>query len=287
VPGQHFTFDFNISPNYPDPTPAYPGDSYVDIISMDLYDYSWASSYAANNHTAAWNGYLTEKTGLNWLASFANAHGKRMAFPEWAESYRCDGHGGGDDSYFVQQMYAWIKAHNVAYETYNDTNDDSCHVFKLDSGYFPNALSAYKSAMGSVGSSAPAPATTAPATSAPKTTAPATSSGSLSVSSIRDSSYSSLSGSWALNGTTNANNRYVFVQAPSGTKQVDFYIDRSTSSTPTHTETWAPFDLTGDSASGANAFNMNSLSNGTHTLAVKVTLANGSTQTATATFYVN
>lgn len=308
VPGAHFTFDFNVSPNYPDPTPAWPGDAYVDIVSMDLYDYSWAS-YSASDHVAAWNGYLTEKTGLNWLASFASAHGKRIAFPEWAEAYRCDGHGGGDDTYFIQQMHNWIASHNVAYETYFNADDDSCHRFVINGGYFPNAANLYKSLLNSTSTPPPTtaptttkpptvaptttkPPTTAPTTTKPPTTAPTTTkpvtttapaTSSLDVTRVRASANASRADDWPIVGSVLSSNRYIFLNAPSGTVKVAFYLDRSVASGPTRTETSAPYDMEG--TNGANAYPWNaSAVTGSHTLIVQATMSNGSVQTATVSF---
>ena len=49
-----------------------------------------------------------------------------MSFPEWGLQWRCDGHGGGDDPYFVQHFHDWIAAHDVAYEAYFNVDYDSC-----------------------------------------------------------------------------------------------------------------------------------------------------------------
>ena len=52
------------------------------------------------------------------------AHDKKLAYPEWALATPSsfNGHGNGDNPYFVQQFYNFLKAHNVAYETYFDTD---------------------------------------------------------------------------------------------------------------------------------------------------------------------
>ncbi len=143
VPGAHFTFDWNMSLNYPDPTNMYPGDAYVDIVGTDLYDYTWSAN--AKDHVATWNKILTEKTGLNWMANFASAHHKRFSLPEWGLSYRCDDNaGGGDDPYFIDQVHNFIKTHDVAYESYFNADDSSCHRYTINTGTFPNAAAEYK-----------------------------------------------------------------------------------------------------------------------------------------------
>jgi hypothetical protein len=54
------------------------------------------------------------------VRSFAAAHSKPMAFPEWGCATRSDAHGGGDDPLFVQEMYEFIAdpTHNVAFHVY-------------------------------------------------------------------------------------------------------------------------------------------------------------------------
>ena len=52
---------------------AYPGDSYVDYIGLDLYDQVWGIPL---NPSLAWPRYVTETNGLAWLSSFAAAHHK-------------------------------------------------------------------------------------------------------------------------------------------------------------------------------------------------------------------
>ena len=49
--------------------------------------------------------------GLAWQASFASAHGKKLAYPEWALATPSsfNGHGNGDNTYFIQQFYNFLK----------------------------------------------------------------------------------------------------------------------------------------------------------------------------------
>lgn len=158
VPGANFTFDWTVALHNADPEPMYPGDNYVDLIGADVYDASFAHNYSSTDHTQAWNGYLTEPWGLNWLADFASKHGKRISVGEWGVTDRCDGHGGGDDPYFIEQMHTWLAQHDVAYEAYFNAKDPSvCATFALDGGKFPSAGEKYKQLFGA---SSPAPAPT-------------------------------------------------------------------------------------------------------------------------------
>jgi beta-mannanase len=121
VPGAsklRFDWCFSLGQQYLKPDSVYPGDAYVDYIGADVYNQSW--NYPASDAKDRWNQFVTEPYGLQWQAAFAQQHGKPISFPEWATGTRPDGHGGGDDPYFVQQMSAWIASHNVYYHSYWD-----------------------------------------------------------------------------------------------------------------------------------------------------------------------
>ena len=120
---------------------AYPGDAYVDYIGTDIYDQSWGSNYT--DPAFRWNEYLTQKNGLNWVASFAGAHGKPITIPEWGLSIRSDGHGGGDNAYFIQHMYDWISSNNVAFQMYFEFDaSDGAHRLMLTQ--FPIGAAKYR-----------------------------------------------------------------------------------------------------------------------------------------------
>ena len=72
-----------------------------------------------------------------------------MAFPEWGVAIRSDGHGLGDDPFFVNNMVAWMKnpANDVAYETYFDVNSGGVNS-DLTGGSFPNSLAAFTAGLG-------------------------------------------------------------------------------------------------------------------------------------------
>ena len=303
VPGANFSFDWNMSLGYANPTAMYPGDSYVNTIGFDIYDYTWAVNAA--DHQAAWDQKYNEPIGIAWFAAFAKAHGKRMSLPEWALSSRCDdNHGGGDDPVFIQNMHNFIATHDVAFESYFNADDSSCHRYAMTDGIFPQATAMYKrlfSGGSSSGGSTPTTPvtttkpptstspTTKPPTSTPPTTAPPTNTGttgSLAVSSVRESKNTNRSGNGQLDGSSLSGTAYVYVNAPGSTKKVAFYLDRSVSSSATHTEVWAPWDFNGSNGSNSNGYNFSSLSKGWHDMIVVVTLSNGSTQTASSWFKV-
>jgi Glycosyl hydrolase family 26 len=104
----------------------YPGDNYVDVVALDVYD----GLGAATTDNARWTDMLdgvntggwTAMTpgtiggqsfpgyGLNWLAAFGAEHGKEVGLPEWGLDDASTNGGGGDDTYFMTQMTDWIKA---------------------------------------------------------------------------------------------------------------------------------------------------------------------------------
>ena len=133
------------------PATAYPGDAYVDVIGLDVYD---NNTYDGNDPTAAFNTKLNDAYGLNWLSSFAAQHGKQIAIPEW-------GVNSNNDAAFVTLMANWIKTHNVAYASYWDANAGG---FNGQLSSMPAVEAAYVAAFGS---SAAATPVTAPASPTP------------------------------------------------------------------------------------------------------------------------
>lgn len=123
---------------------AWPGDAYVDIIGLDLYD----MTPGGGGYTPAqrWNWYLTAPGGLNYMKAFANAHGKKMSFDEWALASPSWG-GGGDSPYFIQAMYDWMTANQIAHETYNNVRYTYTNG-KLDDGSYPLASAKYRALFG-------------------------------------------------------------------------------------------------------------------------------------------
>lgn len=151
VPGQAFTWDFNISDQHVDPRPWYPGDAYVDYIGGDFYDL--ATGDALWNHTGSWTDLTRGPYALDWVAQWATSHVKPLALTEWGLVWKCPTHAsytwsGGDDTYYVQQIRNWISAHRwqLAWESYFDDEDDPlCHSDVLyRAGHFPNASSLYQ-----------------------------------------------------------------------------------------------------------------------------------------------
>ena len=111
----------------------YPGDSYVDVIGMDVYDSAWNYYPGA---AAEFRRILTQTYGLDWLARFAAAHKKPIAIPEMglgpgpsapnSAPIKASGSvGGGDDPTFIEDMFRWIEHHNVVYVAFWDLRNSS------------------------------------------------------------------------------------------------------------------------------------------------------------------
>ncbi len=196
-----FKFDWTGDPGFlQGQTSAYPGDNYVDIVGMDLYDKSLASAW--NPSTRTWvdpaAAFATEIPNLTFQRDFAIAHGKLVSYPEWglaSGGTESPNSAGNDDPAFIQGMYDWMSglptsgAGSLAYHSYfnEDTSNDGLHMLS----HFPNAAARFKALFGpssttatvagastttvrpSTTTAAPA-ATTVPTTAAPVTTVPAT-----------------------------------------------------------------------------------------------------------------
>jgi glycosyl hydrolase family 26 len=130
---------------------AYPGDAYVNMIGLDVYDQAWGVDGAPVADPAVrWQQLVTNPGGLAWQAAFAAAHHKPLSYPEWGLTQRKDGHGGGDDPTFITNMHAWIASHNVAYQSYFDL-DTSDGLHALGTKTFPLASAAFRRLFGGTG----------------------------------------------------------------------------------------------------------------------------------------
>lgn len=173
VPGaEKLTFVWNpaMEPHwsYP-PEKAWPGDDVVDYIGLDVYDQCWApNTYpipqdateeeALTRQKRVWNTITNnEKTyGLPYWVKFAATHNKPLAIPEWGVCNRKDKHGGGDNSFFIEEMFRFIynPANNVAFECYFDVSagDGDHRLFPEPKGTtgevaeskFPKSAAKYK-----------------------------------------------------------------------------------------------------------------------------------------------
>lgn len=146
VDGAAFRFDWCSAQGYQQipASSVYPGDEYVDIIGRDLYNQTWAANVTTPEQR--WNDLLTQPYGLNWLQEFSKQHNKPVSFPEWATGTRPDGHGGGDDAYFIEHTLQWMKENNVVYHAYWDYPAKDYNG-KVSDGSKPQAANALRNAL--------------------------------------------------------------------------------------------------------------------------------------------
>jgi uncharacterized repeat protein (TIGR02543 family) len=116
---------------------AWPGAQYVDVIGLDLYDFSWSSSTEAG----VWVNFLSQ---MNAADDFATAQGKPLAFCEWGVQALAS-HGFADDPTYITNMVTWMKSHNVVFEAY--FNGDTTKAQDAYLGNYPNSLAAFTKAL--------------------------------------------------------------------------------------------------------------------------------------------
>jgi len=158
VPGANFTFEWN--PSRGDNGPKnqgmgnladyYPGNDYVGIIGMDVYDSAWDYYPGA---TGEFHKILTQRWGLNWLASFGADHDKPIAIPELGLGSGPSTRGsrplvangqvsGGDDPTFISDMLNWVAHNNVVNLAFWDFQSSS-----IQNGRDPLAAKALRTAL--------------------------------------------------------------------------------------------------------------------------------------------
>lgn len=162
APGQQFKFVwnpgvgigewYNGKPYYADST--YPGDWHVDWVGVNIFDYSWghypypwgaSDGDRAWRQQSAWNELAWGDHGLNHWQSFANSHGKALVLPEWGVQTRTDGHGGGDNPYFVERIHEWITTRGVPWHIYYNMDGPDARASLSN---FPNSANRFKQLFG-------------------------------------------------------------------------------------------------------------------------------------------
>jgi Glycosyl hydrolase family 26 len=142
APGLQWDWNVNrgVSSGLADPTQAYPGDSYVNMIGVDSYDW-----WPAATTDSGWQTQLNGKQGLSYWLSFAEAHGKPLSVPEWG-NVSTSTYGGGDDPLYVQDMRSFFAANaaHLAFEANFQGGSNSTGGMYLPTTTIPNSASAYQ-----------------------------------------------------------------------------------------------------------------------------------------------
>ncbi len=155
-----FRFDWNGTAGFlQNATAAYPGDSYVDIVGLDVYDKGLGTAWNATTKTWAdpAAAFAHIQADLRTQRDFAVAHGKPVSYPEWALTgvdANVKSQVGGDDPTFIQGMSTWMNGlpasgpGSLSYQSYfNEDTEDGHH--RINANYFPASEHRYKTLFGS------------------------------------------------------------------------------------------------------------------------------------------
>ena len=142
VRGAHFLFDWNPNActNALPLSNYYPGNAYVDIIGVDLYNADCTRQLPSPSRWS-WHVLYTEPYGLAQITAFAEEKGKPMSIPEWGLVGSSQGI--GDDPYYVAGIASYVRTHNVAFQSYFDSGANG--ILQLGPSV-PKALAAYRQA---------------------------------------------------------------------------------------------------------------------------------------------
>jgi beta-mannanase len=120
VSGEHFLIVWNpnaCTENIPYRN-FYPGNSYVDILGLDLYDGTCTASSQSTTRIT-WSQLIHEPAGLASFEAFAKEHKKPMSFPEWGLIQEPN----GDDPRYIQGIGSTVDGGDFAFECYFDAGD--------------------------------------------------------------------------------------------------------------------------------------------------------------------
>jgi hypothetical protein len=114
--GEHFLIDWDVNAckgaySYAN---FYPGNAYVDIVGLDLYDVDCDTP----NNSVTFSQLANEPFGLADFEAFAAAQGKPMSFPEWGLQPSPS----ADDPGFIDGMASTVANGDFAFESYFDVN---------------------------------------------------------------------------------------------------------------------------------------------------------------------
>jgi hypothetical protein len=113
--GEHFLIDWNPNAcveNIPY-TNFYPGNAYVDIVGLDLFDIGCLLPKVR----LTFKQLASEPAGLTRFEAFATAQRKPMSLPEWGLEAPA-----GDDPGYIDGIGATVARRDFAFETYFDVD---------------------------------------------------------------------------------------------------------------------------------------------------------------------
>ncbi|WP_370718533.1 glycosyl hydrolase [Kineococcus mangrovi] len=151
VEGSDFEIDFNIAEgpqNSVSIDQLYPGDDYVDIIGIDVYD----SYISPIDPSARWQAKDEKVNSVSAVVDFAVAHDKPISFPEWAMVAEGSTQGGGDSPEFIDQIADVVASTDVRYQAYFNSPEGGVGMTLEDA---PNGSAAFEERFGATGDAAP------------------------------------------------------------------------------------------------------------------------------------
>jgi beta-mannanase len=125
VTGEHFLFDWNVNActgDYPYAN-YYPGNQYVDIVGLDLYDVGCMTPFTKLTFAQL----SSERLGLSHFEAFAASKGKPMSLPEWGLATVP----AGDDPAYINGIGSDFVKGNFAFETYFDQSAPNSKALPL------------------------------------------------------------------------------------------------------------------------------------------------------------
>ncbi|MEV7794531.1 hypothetical protein AB0O68_21460 [Streptomyces sp. NPDC087512] len=94
----------------------YPGNSYVDLIGLNVYDVWWGGTVPP---ATRWTNIRTAGMSIDAVVAFAASKGKRLVCSEWGLYGPGDAYnGGGDDPYYIDRMYEYFRDNDLYYQCY-------------------------------------------------------------------------------------------------------------------------------------------------------------------------
>jgi beta-mannanase len=135
--GEHFLFDWNPNACTQQIPYAnfYPGNAYVDIVGLDMYD----AACSGPTTGITFSQFANQSYGLAPFEAFAAAQGKPMSFPEWG----LDSSTAGDDATYVNGIGSTVANGDFAFQEYFDDVDGWSMMLDNSASPTPAADAAY------------------------------------------------------------------------------------------------------------------------------------------------